>query len=39
MGSKDIGVIARIKIELATIFEIVDMRPISFYLNFKIEQN
>ena len=39
MGVKRSGVIQRVKTELATAFEIVDMGPISFYLSLKNEKD
>lgn len=37
MGLKSIGIIVRVKKKLTNMFEMVDIRPISFYLNLKIE--
>lgn len=39
IGSKSIRIIIRIKIELITIFNIVDIRPISFYLDVEVERD
>ena len=39
MALKDSGFIQRIKAELAAIFSMVDMGPISFYLGLKIERD
>ncbi len=39
MGVKGSGHIEKVKHELATAFEMVDMGPISFYLGLKVERN
>lgn len=39
MGAKNSGVIGRVKAELIATFEIVNMRPISFYLSLKVDRN
>lgn len=39
IGPKRSGAIKNVKRKLATAFEIVDMRPISFYIDVKVEQN
>lgn len=37
MGSKNIRIIIKVKIELIVIFEIIDIASISFYLGLKIK--
>lgn len=39
MGPKSLRIIARVKTELIAIFEIIDIRSISFYLGFKVKQD
>lgn len=39
MGVKELGHIERVKLELNTAFEMVNISPISFYLGLKIERN
>ena len=39
MSPKERGMIERVKTELGFAFSMVDIRPISFYLGFKVEQN
>lgn len=39
MGPQNIGVIAKVKMELTTAFDIVNMGLISFYLGFKVERD
>lgn len=39
IGSKNSGVIARVKQELTAVFKMVDIRPISFYLGLKVSQD
>lgn len=39
MELKNMRVIVKVKIELATAFDIVDIRSISFYLGLKVEKN
>lgn len=39
MDPKDIEVIAKVKIKLTTVFEMVNIRLISFYLGLKIKQD
>lgn len=39
MGPKGIKVIARVKMELTATFKLMDMGPISFYLDFKVDRN
>lgn len=39
MGPKSIGLIVRVKKKLPSTFEMVDIRPISFYLDLNIEQD
>lgn len=39
IGIKKTGHIKKVKAKLATMFEIVDMGAISFYLRLKVERN
>lgn len=39
IGLKNIKVIVKFKIELITFFDIIEIRPISFYLDVKVEKD
>lgn len=39
IGSKGIGVIAKVKLKLTTTSEMVDIRLISFYLRLRVDKN